>query len=428
MIDTDTPVEMGSGMGVEACRIPVVLASDLGYLIPTIVALDSIYQYSNEPADIDAYIIVPDADRALFDLSVRQVAERYGVEPATLLSPSRSYDDAFLAISHISSATFYRLALPDLLPHLDRCIYLDGDIVVRGDLRELLNSLQDSDLIAGVRAAGYYWPDSGRAYHERRLELPELDAYVNAGVLVMNLRLMRELNCAQEFDALVDQAFESQDQDILNKVCHSRIRVLPPRFNLMTKYKPSQENSFEDVACIKRSYSESDWTQAQKSPLIIHYADRRKPWCDDQMDFATLWWDQADESMGYVDAVKAALPIVRKNLQDIDQSRAKLQESEAESMSLEKQLSAECEKMKNASTRLDELEAELAKAKLEIEKAKLEIKKGEKRVSELAKKEALLNSKIQDIYASRTWRMGRLLLGPAIAARRLIRRIGGKGE
>jgi lipopolysaccharide biosynthesis glycosyltransferase len=41
--------------------------------------------------------------------------------------------------SYITSAGFYRLYAPNLLPHLKRVLYLDDDIICLGDITELCN-------------------------------------------------------------------------------------------------------------------------------------------------------------------------------------------------------------------------------------------------------------------------------------------------
>lgn len=425
MAETSELIKSSARVSDAVCRVPIVMAADLGYLTPTLVALDSLFRHSSDPSAIDVYLIVPETDRSLFEASVDQIAAKYEIAPPSLLTPSKTYEDAYLVVPHISAATYYRLALPNLLPHLDRCIYLDGDVIVCEDLTELINSLQESDLIAGVRAAGYYWPESGRSYHQKRLELPEFDTYVNAGVLVMNLRLMRELGCSQQFDSLIGQEYESQDQDILNKVCYSRIRVLPPRFNLMTKYCPSKNDSFERLGCLKTCYGEADWKQAQKSPSIIHYADKCKPWTDDRMDSASVWWEQAEESLSYIDVMRASLPLVKKNLKALDASRDELQKCMAERDGLKERLSDERKEKEEAMAQLGKMREELIEAEEMICAMRDERKENEGRIDVLSKESQALKSKLEDVYTSWTWRFGRILVAPMAAIKRFARKVRG---
>ena len=46
------------------------------------------------------------------------------------------YKDSHISV-HITTAAYYRLSLSDLIPNLDKIIWLDGDTVVFGDLKEM---------------------------------------------------------------------------------------------------------------------------------------------------------------------------------------------------------------------------------------------------------------------------------------------------
>lgn len=68
----------------------------------------------------------------------------------------RVVDDAVfrelkLNIPHVSRHTYYRYAIAELFPQLDKALYLDADLVVRGSLAELWNTNLGGFLCAGVR-------------------------------------------------------------------------------------------------------------------------------------------------------------------------------------------------------------------------------------------------------------------------------------
>ena len=44
--------------------------------------------------------------------------------------------------NYFSNTTYYRLFIPNLYPQYDKVIYLDGDIVVLGDISELYNTVE----------------------------------------------------------------------------------------------------------------------------------------------------------------------------------------------------------------------------------------------------------------------------------------------
>lgn len=174
----------------------------------------------------------------------------------------RVVDDAVfrelkLNIPHVSRHTYYRYAIAELFPQLDKALYLDADLVVRGSLAELWNTDLGGFLCAGVRDRGiellHYKPEIG-------FELDEL--YVNAGVLVLNLAEMRREGLFRKLCAATQELegrIRFQDQDIINIVCRGRILELPDRFNFTSEYV-------------------RDYPDRRSGAVVVHYTGARKPW------------------------------------------------------------------------------------------------------------------------------------------------------
>ena len=98
--------------------------------------------------------------------------------------------------SRFSVATFYRLLIPHILPaEIEKCIYIDSDIIFNLDIAELQQiNLTDKPLAAVPEAEIYI-----NAYKQRALkkylvqaDLVNGEDYFNAGVLLMNLNYWRQ--------------------------------------------------------------------------------------------------------------------------------------------------------------------------------------------------------------------------------------------
>lgn len=168
-----------------------------------------------------------------------------------------AFRDLKLNIPHITRQTFYRYILADLFPDLDKALYLDTDLVVRGDLSELWNTDLGNSLCAGVRDL---WIDKIHYKPEIGFGLDEL--YVNGGVLLFNLAAIRReglVSCMFDTTRKLSDTIRFQDQDVINIVCRGRIMELPERFNFAT----------ENVARHPDGCSEA---------VIVHYTGCRKPW------------------------------------------------------------------------------------------------------------------------------------------------------
>jgi lipopolysaccharide biosynthesis glycosyltransferase len=167
-------------------------------------------------------------------------------------------------------ATWYRIALDELLPGLDRVLYLDVDLVVKDSLRPLWETSLQGQLIGAVTNIA---PIPFRPYTER----PELggDPYFNAGVLLMDLASIRLAGIGPELRAHARRHADRlkwRDQDALNEVLHGRRLPLHPRWNCM--------NSVMHFHTAVDYFSAQEITEARRSPAIRHFEgpSDNKPW------------------------------------------------------------------------------------------------------------------------------------------------------
>lgn len=194
--------------------------------------------------------------------------------------------EAFSARLHTrdyySRTTYYRLFIPDLFPSLDRALYLDSDLVVQGDIAQLYDTELGDHLAAAIPDTFIEREESLRLYATNRVGLDSSEEYFNAGVLLMNLRAMREYGFQNVFLSLLDAVkFNiAQDQDYLNVICKNRTVLLGREWNTMP---------FE----------------AEKPDTkLVHFNLDNKPWHKDNVPYGGLFWHYADRC-AYADDVRA---------------------------------------------------------------------------------------------------------------------------
>lgn len=138
--------------------------------------------------------------------------------------------------------TMFRCMLPDLLPDLPKIVYLDADIFVNTDIKELwefdindycLAAVVDEDVIK------FHIPNILYKY-------PEIDRnqYFNAGVLCMNLRKIKQRGNLKDLVVkfLVNNPEATYpDQDALNVLFHNNILYLDSSWNQFV-YSHREEN------------------------------------------------------------------------------------------------------------------------------------------------------------------------------------------
>ena len=190
-----------------------------------------------------------------------------------------------------TEAASLRLLLPELLPELDKILYLDCDIIVRQDLARFWN---ETDLGDNYLGAVYEAAIEGQAERFRALGCDPA-RYFNSGFLLMNLAQMRKEKVSERLlEACRVPYLEFPDQDALNQVCQGRVLPLSPLYNsirtfFIPKYKPD----------FVRQYDRKLWRRVQRE-ATIHYTGG-KPWDLFTVQFGA-WWRTYDRLPGEIKA------------------------------------------------------------------------------------------------------------------------------
>ncbi|NEO66951.1 MAG: glycosyltransferase family 8 protein, partial [Moorea sp. SIO4G2] len=167
--------------------------------------------------------------------------------------------------------TYLRLLIPEIIPKKDKIIYLDADIIVLDSLQGLWNhSVKNFTLAATADSQVYF---GGIALeHFESLKLPSEHLYFNAGVLLLNLKLFREVQLFEKVLTWTEKNSHlmiHSDQDALNAVLAGKITYFHPRWNLQV---PLIDPVRFGWGCTQEQ------AEAVANPAIIHYVTHRKPW------------------------------------------------------------------------------------------------------------------------------------------------------
>lgn len=253
--------------------IPIVFSTDHNFVMPTGVCICSML-LSAEATIYDIYILAsPDVTGADRELLERQVKSLSRDSKITFVDMGDKFKDGF-QIRQISTACYYRMMIPWLLPHLDKVIYCDGDIIINTPLSDLFGIDMDGLYVAGsIPSDDIGWFKMKGYFDKIGLDCNE---YVNSGVLVINSRLQREAGLDKEYDRLSKKKFHYQDQDIINLVCKGKIAHFDCRYNLAAP----------QYGLIPR---------LADGKVLIHYAGD-KPWkC---FTYAwSQWWSAYEKSL-----------------------------------------------------------------------------------------------------------------------------------
>lgn len=271
-------------------EVPVVFAADRNYLAPCYVALYSAVMHKESKTAYLFYLLLPDhiskTDLQSFEELQRKYSSikiRYCFISDKDLKVNLSEDEA---VDHISATTYYRFLIPELLTEHETCIYVDVDTIIQRDLRKLYETEIDGYYVAGVKNVFSDTLPGSVRYEERCAELgiDSLETYVNAGVLLMNLKKMREDQIEQQWlRCSAQKTYLYNDQDVINAVCYGKIRLLEYRYNVFPDYCKDPEKT--------GVFLNTDYRRAAEEPVIVHYVSKEKPWISKYFFMADQWWD-----------------------------------------------------------------------------------------------------------------------------------------
>ncbi|MBR2781697.1 MAG: glycosyltransferase family 8 protein [Eubacteriaceae bacterium] len=283
---------IGTGQGriqeLNNDNVNIVFGSDPDYFVPTYMAVYSLVYNYREKRDLSVFIMTKGdyPERYKEELEkLSETAKGFALS-FTFINMEELYSGVKFSQARLDTPTMYRLSIPNLLKDIDRCLYLDSDITVEGNIGELYDMDLGGNLILGVK--DIHIADNTSYGLEEILGIPSTDRYVNAGVLLMDLAGIR----AEGLSGLMEEegrncVYPSYDQDVINKLFYHRIGVIPPRYNAVLYYID------RDIPALIVKYGAEEYERAKKDPLVVHYLLNIKPWKCRRFISGSYWWKYA---------------------------------------------------------------------------------------------------------------------------------------
>ena len=239
-------------------KCPVVFCLDSKFVKLTRLAIDSLKRVS---PDAEIVLVVPEI-LAEFSEEFPQLV----IDQQELASTyTRDYD-------RVTKFTYARLFLPKLLQALDydKCLYVDGDIIFNRDVTPLLE--KDVPYLGMVKDGTPDWLLPGI----------EKDVYYNAGVILMNLKALREDNFTEKCLDYIKNHEETyvgrestwlHDQTTINALYSDKITELEKEWNWQLSWNPPTK--IEDVP-VNEELNIHYLTDYNKPTLILNVLSHYK--------------------------------------------------------------------------------------------------------------------------------------------------------
>ena len=268
--------------------IPIFFSVNDAYAPYLAVALNSIKENASPRYSYRIHILNDDISAenrrklSVFD------CENFQIRFVSLSGKLKALDAGGRLSSHsfdafASLTIYFRLFIPVLFPQYDKGIYLDSDIVVPGDISRLWEEPLGNNLVGACADYSIQHITPFMQYIDKYVGVDHRN-YVNSGVLLLNMRRLREVDMAGRFLDWMDKyslPTVAPDQDYLNALCWDSIHYLDPCWDAM----PSEKISFLE------------------NPQIIHFNLSAKPWLNEWVPYEDVFWKYARRS-GYYAVIR----------------------------------------------------------------------------------------------------------------------------
>lgn len=200
--------------------------------------------------------------------------------------------------TNVSITAYARLFLPEIIDrNIEKILYLDADGIVLRSYKRLWKMEIERYTVLGVI-------DNVDEKAKKYIGLDNNYGYINSGVLLMNLKRLRERDFISEMKRYIykyNGHVYHHDQGIINGVLNDSIGYLTPEYNMMSfMYEYKKASSIQRRYGISNYYTDEQMNFAKRAPVFIHFTEgnMQRPWiknCRNPM--RSVWRSYRDKTV-----------------------------------------------------------------------------------------------------------------------------------
>lgn len=264
-------------------RIPIVISSDNNIFFTVAVTLVSLLSNAHKDTFYEVNCLCASDVTDENKMKLKRSLDKYSNFSLNFFDMNGKFQDLKTSKGyHVNYVSAYKMLIPSMFPQYVKILYLDTDILVRGDLSDFYNFDIGDNYVAGTPVLINYI--NSFDYMINLIKIETLDSYCNAGVMLMNLDKIRKDKIDDQWISMLGAFEGSVDQHIINKVCYGKTAFIPLRFNVCLSDIPYYES--KEVGIF---YSLKEASDALCDPVIFHWTGKAKPWKFDDVFLAQEW-------------------------------------------------------------------------------------------------------------------------------------------
>lgn len=270
-------------------NINVCFICDKKYSMPTSVAIQSLVMNSNKKTKYNVYVVGVDLDEQISNIFQKLKSGHVNI---FVMNINNKYESISADHGYVSKAGLLKFDLPNIFSNLDKILYLDCDMLILKDLKELYSIDLKNKYAAVVKDMAGTLEEG----HAKRLKHKD---YFNSGMMLLNLKKMREDNLSEK---LLDYKLHKDikhfmDQDSLNYVFKENVIYVSPIYNNMApnqlNYSDKEISDFYDIK----------FNLTLDNTVILHLTNYRKVWDYEDVWGRTLWMKYYNEYLAKIDEI-----------------------------------------------------------------------------------------------------------------------------
>ena len=280
--------------------IPVFYAADDNYMPYLAVALTSLKKNKTEDYEYRIHVLYAGELSEAAQKVKSMEEDNFHIYFEDVESKMHAIADCTYCRDYYTSAIFYRLMIPEMFPDYDKVLYMDCDTVALADVAKLYTIDIGNNFIGAAADQAVAAVPAFRAYTKYALNIAP-HRYFNSGVIVMNLKKLREIGFYGKFCEVL-RSYEfiiAPDQDVLNLICKDRVY-----------------------------YYGGEWNQmpigGKGNPKLIHYNLTMKPWHYTDVLYQEYFWRFAEKTEFLADIKKALASFTPEMAKRDEESSKKL--------------------------------------------------------------------------------------------------------
>lgn len=289
------------------------------FTMPCGVFILSILHYNKFP--LCFHVLHRDLTEENID-KLKQTVSSYSNAQIEFHKVDSSYDSKLIVREgeRLSVETYYRFFIPELLPNVDKVLYLDCDMLCCNDFSDIFNID-----IENIPEAMVIDEKTKEISKYNRLDLDFSNDYFNAGVMYINLDYWRKNNETEKLLSFVTKNPElcvCHDQDAVNKLHEGKIQYMPLKYNCQRAffryYFWVNPKKYPVSLYTTDTIEKKRWPQikdAIENPTFVHFSGCDNPWFKEStIPYLTQWVEFHDISVWQNEKLKSRFESNKKLL------------------------------------------------------------------------------------------------------------------